>query len=498
MSTVTMLNWMKLGLVWTFLGTRKFDLVSNKIIVVHAFTVSSSSFFSKKGKSLEWEGKLKMSDSNNLNDLETPEERQLRMKLVKQIQKSFYMNETGILKQGHILQEVPLWRVQWTELPGFQNVLNCHVPHYTHMFQKVLNGPKPWYFGHVYLPSGSKNLENEDYFLCSSNSKATHTGVLMQISDYKQLDDGRLLLIVQAIGKMKVTQVQQHLPFAMATVEMTPDHELVVAHYERAYHLSSTSVEQPDDSNQINHIWEAARIAAITEAMHWEPFEYRNVLVRDCIQDGGVSPLVNFDGKAEFSSLPNLDETIINALDQQTTTDIERDGGYTLSNKKELREKQNIPQNMEYVLDAERKLWIALDFMLQLLTAVNPNPTETVPVPTQILGLIPIDHQWPDGFKLHNVARKMALENAVVGTISKSPFILVDEVHPLSYPKLRRAQRLSFAIWALLDTLLVGYDPAVRTRQSVLELGSILERLEAAERGILAINKALKEALDKK
>lgn len=34
-----------------------------------------------------------------------------------------------------IIDNLPLWRVQWTELPGYQNELNVHVAHYTHMFR---------------------------------------------------------------------------------------------------------------------------------------------------------------------------------------------------------------------------------------------------------------------------------------------------------------------------------------------------------------------------
>ena len=35
-----------------------------------------------------------------------------------------------------------------------------HVPHYCHMFESIMAGPRPWRFGHVYLPGGSANLGN--------------------------------------------------------------------------------------------------------------------------------------------------------------------------------------------------------------------------------------------------------------------------------------------------------------------------------------------------
>lgn len=33
-----------------------------------------------------------------------------------------------------------------------------HVPHYCHMFEGIVAGPRPRYFGHIYLPGGSANL----------------------------------------------------------------------------------------------------------------------------------------------------------------------------------------------------------------------------------------------------------------------------------------------------------------------------------------------------
>jgi len=129
---------------------------------------------------------------NNPNDNETPEERQARMDLVRKIQATFYApssskeeTDDGVLgtavaasdgensrwlqtdpNDPTIMYNVPVWRVQWTELIGYQNVLNVHVPHYTHMFRTLLlQHPKPWYFGHVFLPGGSDYLGSPDYFL---------------------------------------------------------------------------------------------------------------------------------------------------------------------------------------------------------------------------------------------------------------------------------------------------------------------------------------------
>eukprot|EP00957_Ditylum_brightwellii_P150579 11465841-Ditylum_brightwellii.AAC.1 len=82
--------------------------------------------------------------------------------------------------------------------------------------------------------------------------------------------------------------------------------------------------------------------------------------------------------------------------------------------------------------------------------------------------------------------------------MSKSPFVAVDDATASSpsYPLLRRAQRLSFVIWCLMDNILAGYVPAAQTRQSLLELDSTTERLEAAKRGLDAINTLLRKTLE--
>ena len=116
-----------------------------------------------------------------------------------------------------IIEELPLWRVQWTEFPGYQNVLNVHVPHYTHMFrQLIFQHSPPWYFGHVYMHDGSENLGNPAYFLPQRMENGTISkvdeayspliGTLMQISDYTVQDDGRLTLIVQGVGRFRIKE----------------------------------------------------------------------------------------------------------------------------------------------------------------------------------------------------------------------------------------------------------------------------------------------------
>lgn len=44
-----------------------------------------------------------------------------------------------------------------------QEIYHVHVPHYTDMFSRLLAQPRPWHFGHLYLPEGSPNLGSPEY-----------------------------------------------------------------------------------------------------------------------------------------------------------------------------------------------------------------------------------------------------------------------------------------------------------------------------------------------
>lgn len=302
------------------------------------------------------------------------------MELVRQLQKSFYSGSSGTGPlEGTVLRDVPLWRVQWTELPGYNVVLNCHVPHYTHMFMGVLNGPRPWYFGHLLLPGGSENLDNPKYRLGAPDSKAATTGTLMRVSDYRQLGDGRLLLVCQALERFAVVDVTQHLPYGVATVEILPDRELIDAHYLGA-------AERTSAGSGGGGSWGAAACAAAAEAVHFHPFEFRSVSVDECgAGDGsGVSPLANYDTQGVPDAPPDTAAALEGYL-------AEGDGAGAR------------PPGVIAGKDAaaasriEQELWISIDSFLRLLEHVNPDPSSRIPVPAQILGLLPTGIDWPEG-----------------------------------------------------------------------------------------------------
>ncbi len=268
------------------------------------------------------------------NEGETPEERRARMELVRKIQSSFYRDDDAKATSGSpyvddieavndkwlqrdlannpsIMTNLPLWRVQWTELPGYQNVLNVHVPHYTHMFRKLmLQHPRPWYYGHVYLPDGSENINNPDYFYKQAGvdeelipsyetSKATLVGTLMQITDYVVQDDGRLTLIVQGVGRINVLEASQHVPYAIANVELVPDQES----WER--HLWPLVGSTPTDSAELSKaLVDATQDVAVMEDEAYRGLEYHGTTFGgDDNSLPEVSPLSNVNGTVRMVGL---------------------------------------------------------------------------------------------------------------------------------------------------------------------------------------------------
>lgn len=61
-----------------------------------------------------------------------------------------------------------------------QEILHVVAPHYVHMFESIFCSKRPWVFGHLYLPGGSKSLGAATHAL-ASGSKAPLVGVLMQV-----------------------------------------------------------------------------------------------------------------------------------------------------------------------------------------------------------------------------------------------------------------------------------------------------------------------------
>ena len=127
------------------------------------------------------------------------------------------------------------------------------------MFEKILsqseNNDTPLYFGHLYLPGGTKSarsgeeryklktwreeLADENRFDNYDSSstlvapdistpkvdRSAVVGCLMQIIDHRRMEDGRLMILVQALERFVVDEIVDTLPFSVANVQILLDRE---------------------------------------------------------------------------------------------------------------------------------------------------------------------------------------------------------------------------------------------------------------------------------
>ena len=204
------------------------------------------------------------------------------------------------------------------------------------------------------------------------------------------------------------------------------------------------------------------------------------------------------------------------------------------------------------VADLEFHLWCELDATIRLLQELNPTVGERVPLPTQLLGLLPSappeGRSWPLGFYFHTQVARMAQAQSTVGTYTKSPFVAVGfpppegpgngsespsaleagaasddggaifppnellggvapgrgPTAPPMYPASRRAWRLSYAASVLVDGLagLTGgrtdAQGLAAARQELLAHASTKGRLDTALGRFKKVNHVLRSFVNEK
>ena len=382
---------------------------------------------------------------------EDEEELARKMALVRSLQSAYYKSNStapSLEKDSGILRNLPLWRVQWTELPGRSNILNVHEPIYTNMFETILYGPKPWYVGHLYLPGGSKNLKSDQYCYQLKSweddvndenriveSRSAVVGTLLCISDYRRLSNGRLILLVQGLERFVVVDCVQELPYSIANVQVLPDFDEVPA-------LETEARPQ--------------RASAVLESFRYHKYEYDvdfNLPLPDSkylsVMDiwgpalADVLPFVPYSNTVDPSQLGPIDcvlceeqdeEHALRPLDESSLESRLLKGNI-------LRDPPSRPEltrkRKSLSLDElEDHLWTALDDFCR---------ASRYSLPLEVLCLIPPNREWPKPVQ-HLSA---------------------------NYPSERRQRRLSFAASAFLERTVVGAD----LRQAWLETPSTKARL---------------------
>jgi ATP-dependent protease La (LON) substrate-binding domain len=420
-----------------------------------------------------------------------------RMDIVRTLQASFYQPDSifsNEVDQTHrtaseqtldnegILFHIPMWHVSWTELPGRTNVLSIHDPVYTNMFESLLRnherirnlnnhskssvGLKGCYFGHVYRPP-AESIDDD------SNAHAT-VGTLMQISDYRRMEGGTLLLLVQGIERFAVTETIQERPYKVANVRLLPDWEEITTGLANSCELDTDAAATTIDNSSYpcgltETAFRHARVAACIDAWsNWYPYEYK--VMQLPVPRTKYVAISAISGSSLNAVLPFAwydkdNQPIDNAWKSTVITKEPLPGNHSPQGAvgeipleltlldRGLFCKVAVPDSLcELSLDElEIRLWSALkDFCVATNTTIPP----------VLLSLLPQGLTWPTGFFLQDAANyihdnqpdssrdQSDTDNNGDGCVRLSPF----------YPALRRQRRLSFAAAQLLERASVARD----------------------------------------
>ena len=328
-------------------------------------------------------------------------------------------------------------------------------------------------------------------------------GTLMKITDYRRMEDGKLLLLVQAVERFVVTEIVQEKPFGVARVQLLPDRE------EIQLPRPSATTAQKNNMLYTEQVVQPARASAVMESwQQWHPYEYestpfplpdeQNMSPTQVVGSAlaKVLPYASFD----TSNLPteNLKPPSMQLQEQQqsskpsirssstmtaaTTTTIAQKPASTVSSSTEDSEPQKplevclleagilkevgVPDSLLQMPlgELEINLWLAMnDFLVSSRTPVSP----------VLLGLLPppasgSPSHWPAGFVLERIA------DTINGTDHRKIEHKYRRVSPL-YPSLRRQKRLAYCAAQLLEQRL--QDTKNSLRQQLLQIPSTKLRL---------------------
>ena len=398
-----------------------------------------------------------------------------RMDMVRSLQKAFYQpNEVDegtrpkLDESTGILTDLPLWRVGWVETPGLANCLNVHEGQYTHMFETILSGPQPHYFGHLHLPGGFKSarteearfdlktwrdeMDDDDRF--AEPERSAVVGALMRISDHRRTEDGRLVILAHAVERFVVDRIAQHFPYSVADVQVLPDAE-----------------EMPPGADE--NFSRGARAAAVRRSFMYHDYECDRVrlplpggadyLPAEGIPTSEISKILPFAFySSDDSSLPDVEGMAPESLSSSPSSSF-LNGALPLERRLKnggiLRDPLSLPgsestnRGSKEPALLETLLWLALDDFCRCADFV---------LPREILCLMPPDLDYLD---MDPPAERL------------SP----------RYPDSRRQLRLSYLVPILIENFPIGAG----MRQAWIDAPSTQARLSAVLERFEAINNTL-------
>lgn len=356
-----------------------------------------------------------------------------------------------------IVTNLPLWRVGWVETPGRANCLNVHEGQYTHMFETILSQPKPWFVGHLHLPGGFKmaRTEEERYELKTfkdeiedekrfqEDERSAVVGTMMRITDYRRLEDGRLILLVHAMERFVVDRVVQHYPYSIADCQILPDTETL-----------------PEGADE--NFCKLARAAAVVKSFQYHDYEYDHVMLplpketaylpTEGIPATAISKVLPFAYySSDDSTLDPIEETSSGQSSSfhggQPPLEIILQNGGILSDPPFIPGPESVNRRSMDLNAIETLLWLALDDFCRCTGFT---------LPEEILCLMPRDLDYLD---------------------MDPP---KERISP-KYPALRRQLRLSYLAPALLENLEIGAGMRqawLNTPSTKVRLAAVLERYE--------------------
>ena len=417
--------------------------------------------------------------------------------------------------------DLPLCRWGLHILPHHRTALNVFQPQYTLMFEKLIAGPQPWLYGHLYLEGGVKNLDSPEHRL-EPGSKADLTGTLMQVVAVQRESDSRLSLLVQGVARCIVTRPTQSLPYARADVQLLPDDEELLSSARHAQRFLSSQIDgelQTAQGASLDMGGLRRRLvmaAAIAEENHWREHEHANMslsvhqticqvtapmpveaargeagAIAAGLEQAPMAPAVCYresgweesateeerQAAMEIDDLYAGSTPVLEAL-QRAVEEAEEEAA---EDAEEL-EPDESDEMAAGLLLLEQTVWVELDLLLRTLNKLRGGPNKA-PVPSQLLGLLPPPPEhggWPDVFNddgLGGMAAQLKerydgaiAEEGQLGAARWMHYVPVD--HEI-YPARRRAQRLSFAVWAVIGGQDVQFQP-------LLDASSTSDRLRLA------------------
>jgi hypothetical protein len=336
------------------------------------------------------------------------------------------------------------------------------------------NKEEPLFFGHVYAPSQDYPLKTWQQELADDtrfdnsilntfkgsdyiNTRPAVVGCLMQIVDYRRMDDGRLMILVQAVERFVVDEVVEDKPYAVANVQILLDEEELP--WSKRSNLQENHGGEVADNPIDENICKYLRGDAVTASFYYHDYEFdkpklpisdnRNIddksetyLSKDDVPWISISKLLPF---AHYST---DDVSLLTANKKRKsieTSTLSKGGGFTggelpleeqlqnggiLWNPPPLMSSDVVirrSQDLDNCDSLETLLWLALDDFCRASGFV---------LPEEVSCLMPPEMDYLD--------------------------IIPKRLLSPEYPKIRRQSRLSYLAPALIENLNVGMGKEMR------------------------------------